>query len=103
MGKEYINFFLNNKNLILNFKSKKKKNYKHAFYNYDNDLQTLIDLKFKKAKGFSNFLYSFNLILKKYNNIKSKNNLNKKILNNEFNNKILKNSNNVIKTLITLF
>ena len=119
MGKEYIYFFLNNKDLICNFKSKKCKKFKHILYNYDNDLQILIYLKFKKAKDFSNFLYSFNLILKKCNNIKKKHNLNigKKFLDNviedkiyynfnnklKLNNKLIKNSDNFIKNLMKLF
>lgn len=72
MGKQYIYFFLNNKDLVLNFKLKKRRKFKHILYDNDNDLQTLIDLKFKKAKDFSNFLYAFNLILKRGDNKNNK-------------------------------
>jgi len=118
MGKQYIYFFLNNKDLVLNFKLKKRRKFKHILYNNDNDLQTLIDLKFKKAKDFSNFLYAFNLILKKSDNKNNKNLISgKKIVDNliedqiyhnffkklKSNGKVSKDSGIFVKNLMKLF
>lgn len=118
MGKQYIYFFLNNKDLVLNFKLKKKRRFKHILYNNDNDLQTLIDLKFKKAKDFSNFLYAFTFILKNIdNNNNNKLSSGKKIVDNliedqiyhkffqklKSNSKISQDSGIFVKNLMKLF